>query len=70
MTTELLTEKISFTDAGHITITTPRVSFLAGEDEVICEKISFPLYLAYKITAITIKCGTAITDKLKLRRIQ
>ena len=69
MTTELLTEKISFQE-GMGTITTPRVNFLAGEGTLICEKISFPLYAAYKITAITIKCGTAITDKLKLRRIK
>jgi len=70
MATETLTEKISFTSIGNITITTPRVNFLAGEGTLTYEKISFPLYVAYKITAITIKCGTAITDKLKLRRIK
>ena len=66
---EILTEKISFI-AGTGTVTTPRVNLLAGEGTITCEKISFPLYVAYKITAITIKCGTAITDKLKLRKIQ
>jgi len=70
MVTEFLTKKITFTDVGHITITTPRVNFLAGGETLTCEKISFPLYVAYKITAITIKCDTAITDKLKLRRIK
>ena len=66
---EYLTEKISFS-TGAGTIATPRVNFATGEGTVTCEKISFPLYAAYKVVAITLKCGTAITDKLKLRRIQ
>lgn len=67
---ELLRQTISFV-AGAGTITTPRVNFLAGAPIIpSCEKISFPLYVAYKITAISIKCGTAVIDKLKLRRIQ
>ncbi|HUV84166.1 MAG TPA: hypothetical protein VMV86_00570 [Methanosarcinales archaeon] len=70
MAVELLTEKISFTDVGNITITPSRISFLDNDVILTCKKISFPLYVAYKITAITIKCGTAITDKLKLRRIK
>ena len=69
MATELLTEKISF-QVGTGTIMPSRISFLDNDVTSTCEKISFPLYLAYKITAISIKCGTAITDKLKLRRIK
>ena len=66
---ELLTEKITFI-VGAGTLTTPRVNFQTGAGTLTCEKISFPLYAAYKVTAITIKCGTAITDTLKLRKIQ
>lgn len=69
MATELSTEIISFV-IGQGTLTTSRYNFVTGEGTLICEKLSFPLYVAYKITAITIKCGTAITDKLKLRKIQ
>lgn len=66
---EILTEKITFT-AGAGTVITPRVNFATGEGTLTCEKINFPLYMAYKVVAITIKCGTAITDTLKLRKIQ
>ena len=69
MATELITEKINFV-AGAGTITASRITFQAGAGTITCEKISFPTYAAYKVTAITIKCGTAITDTLKLRKIQ
>lgn len=69
MSDEIYIEIISFV-AGAGTVITNRVNFTTGEGTLVCEKISFPLYAAYKVTAITIKCGTAITDKLKLRRIQ
>jgi hypothetical protein len=69
MATEILTEKINFV-AGAGTIIASRINFQTGAGTLTCEKISFPLYAAYKVTAITIKCGTAITDTLKLRKIQ